>query len=202
VSDDAERARRQRDLALRDIVELERQVVDEEIPVAVAERLRQEYEVRAADAIRSLGTSSERKRPAGRRGPVIAYVIAAVVALVAVAVVLPGQLGERPAGGTVSGNEALAPPTRDLSTVTDEEMEQVVAANPDVVGMRLALVRRYVRGGGYVKAVSHLEILFRGQLNAQDRAGAVSLVDSLLERADLPAAERARLEAFRQAAPR
>lgn len=202
MSDDAERARWLRDQALRDIVELERQADEEEIPAVVAQRLRREYEVRAADAIRSLEASAARRRPAARRGPVVAYVLAAAVALFAVVVVLPGQLGERPTGGAVSGNEALAPPTRDLSTVTDEEMEQVIAANPAVVGMRLALVRRYVRSGGYDKAVSHLEILFRGPLNAQDRADAVSVVDTLLARADLAAPQRGRLETLKQAAPR
>jgi len=34
---------------------------------------------------------------------------------------------------------------RDLSQVTNEEMETVVAANPEVVPMRLALVERYLR---------------------------------------------------------
>ncbi len=47
---------------------------------------------------------------------------------------------------------------RDLSTVSTAEMEQVVAANPTVVGMRLALVERYLGAGDPAAANRHAGI--------------------------------------------
>ncbi|SDN17821.1 hypothetical protein SAMN04488074_13813 [Lentzea albidocapillata subsp. violacea] len=200
MTEDVERIEGRRDQALRDIVDLERQVDAGEIPPAVAQRLRDEYEAVAAAAIRQLESPATRRaRPRGRRGPVVAYVVAAVVALFAVVVLLPGQLGDRPAGGAVSGNEVLQQPSRDLSAVTDEEMEQVIAANPGVAGMRLALVRRYVGAGAYDKAAAHLEILLQRQPDDRDRASAMSVVDDVLRREAIPAAVRDRFTALKEA---
>ena len=43
-------------------------------------------------------------------------------------------------------------------------MEQVIAANPDVIGMRLALARRYFEAAEFSKALDHyFEILDREQ---------------------------------------
>ena len=202
MSDRPELLRRQRDQALRDIVELERQVDEGEIPSEAAERLRARYEASAAQAMSLLDSAADGKRPAKTRGPVTAYLVAAAAALFAVVVLLPDQLADRPEGGAVSGNEVLQQPTRDLSTVTDEEMEQVVAANPGGAGMRLALVRRYVGGGAFENAVSHLEVLAGQQLSARDRVAAESLMDEMAVRGDVPQALRDRLAAIRPAVPR
>lgn len=203
MSSDLERTEQQRDQALRDIVDLERQVDEGEIPPVVALRLRGEYEAVAAAAIRRLESPAARRpRTERRRGPVVAYVVAAVVALFAVVVLLPDQLGERPAGGTVSGNEVFQQPSRDLSAVTDEEMEQVIAANPGVAGRRLALVRRYVAAGAYEKAVAHLQILLQRQTDDPDRANAMSVVDDVLRSDGIPAAVRDRFTALKEAGPR
>ncbi|SMD25499.1 hypothetical protein [Lentzea albidocapillata] len=200
MTEDVERIEGRRDQALRDIVDLERQVDDGEIPPAAAQRLRDEYEAVAAAAIRQLESPSSRQpRAERRRGPVIAYVVAALGAFFAVVVLLPGQLGDRPAGGAVSGNEVLQQPSRELSAVTDEEMEQVISANPGVAGMRLALVRRYVGAGAYEKAVAHLEILLQQQTIDQDRASAMSVVDDVLRRDVIPAAVRDRFTALKEA---
>lgn len=102
------------------------------------------------------------------------YGLGALV-LVAAAVLLPGYVLDRPKGGFVTGNEALQSPgstqssgatggetpdavqqpVRDLSKVTDQEMEAVVAENPDVIGMRIALADRYTAKGRYDLAVVH-----------------------------------------------
>ncbi|WP_439659448.1 hypothetical protein ACSHWB_44940 [Lentzea sp. HUAS TT2] len=203
MSGEVERTEQQRDQALRDIVDLERQVEEGEIPPAVAQRLRDEYEAVAAAAIRRLESPTARRpRAEKRRGPVVAYVVAAVVALFAVVVLLPDQLGERPEGGAVSGNEVLQPPSRDLSAVTDDELEQVIAANPGVAGMRLALVRRYVGAGSYEKAAAHLQILLQRQTDGPDRANAMSVVDDVLRRDGIPVAVRDRFTALKEAGPR
>lgn len=52
----------------------------------------------------------------------------------------------------------------DLSDISNEEMETVVAANPEVVGMRLALARRYFEEGSFDLALDHyFEVLEREQ---------------------------------------
>ena len=43
----------------------------------------------------------------------------------------------------------------DLGSVTNEEMEAVVAENPTVVGMRAALARRYFQEGDFSNALGH-----------------------------------------------
>jgi hypothetical protein len=82
----------------------------------------------------------------------------AVVSLIAVAVLLvagtagvvlafTGHTSTRSASASASSNGVTPSTTqdgRDLSQVSNEEMESVVAANPDVVPMRLALVERYL----------------------------------------------------------
>jgi cytochrome c-type biogenesis protein CcmH/NrfG len=162
------RLRHLADQAVRDIVELDAQVAAGEISEADARPLRHRYESmagRALEALDALGTDGEappvaRSRP---RGWSLAYLLAGVVALVVAVVLLPTSVMQRPAGGFVTGNEAVqgaAPPLDPSATVTDEQLEQVVAANPDVVGMRLALADRYVAQGEYEPAMRHyLDVL-------------------------------------------
>lgn len=167
---DRPRLEQERDQALRDLVDLERQVAEGEIPGELAGRLRQQYERRAAEALALLETEADSPEPVsptprrGTRARWAAYAIAVAVALFA-AFLLPGYLGERPIGGAVTGNEALGSTApdgradttpRDLSTVTNEEMEAVVADNPEVIDMRLALAQRYLDEGEYVDAARHL----------------------------------------------
>lgn len=95
--------------------------------------------------------------------------LALLVAFGGVAVFAARSLSSRPEGGFVTGNAA-----RDLSTVTNQEMEEVLAANPDVVGMRLALANRYFEAGEFSSAVGHyLEVLDRqpGNPEALARVG-------------------------------
>lgn len=164
----------QRDQALRDIVDLQRQVDDREIRPDAAHRLREEYERSAAHAFEKLEAlpapeTEVQRSPGGVRasgGKIAAYLVAAAIAVFAVLVLLPQYVATRPDGGFVTGNEAVqqgpgsapspAPqPPRDLSTVTDAEMEAVLKANPNVVGMRLALATRYVEKGKYEQAAKH-----------------------------------------------
>lgn len=178
------RMEQQRDQALRDLLELEQQVRAGEVPPGPAAKLRRRYERAAAEALTLLdGTETVRSATPRRKFTwrAVVYGAGGLAALVALAVVLPPALQERPDGGFVTGNEVIqagpAPqPTssatgRDLSEVSNAEMEQVVAANPDVVGMRLALAERYRVQGEYTKAVPH----YREVLDRQpDNAGALA----------------------------
>ena len=51
----------------------------------------------------------------------------------------------------------------DLSEITTKEMESVVADNPDVVGMRLALARRYFEEGDFTRALDHYMIVLESE---------------------------------------
>ncbi|MCF6507803.1 tetratricopeptide repeat protein [Blastococcus sp. MG754426] len=161
-----------RDHALRDLEEIERQHAEGELTDADVARLRPRYEAEAAAAIRELdaperGLSPAAARVGGRavRARRAAYLVTLAAAVIAATVLLPQSVLDRPAGGFVTGNEldgnqpdAAAEPVpggRDLSTVTNSEMEAVVQANPDVVGMRLALARRYVEVGDLPSAMLH-----------------------------------------------
>lgn len=175
------RMEQQRDQALRDLLELEQQVRAGEVPPGPAAKLRRRYERAAAEALTLLdGTETVRSATPRRKFTwrAVVYGAGGLAALVALAVVLPPALQERPDGGFVTGNEVIqaspAPqPTssatgRDLSEVSDAEMEQVVAANPDVVGMRLALAERYRDQREYDNAVPHYrEVLEREPGNAE-----------------------------------
>jgi tetratricopeptide (TPR) repeat protein len=83
-----------------------------------------------------------------------------------VVISLAGAITDRPVGGFITGNELSAtrdtPPARD--DVPIEALEEVVAANPDVTGMRMALADRLFAEGRYPEAGEHyLEVLQRGQ---------------------------------------
>lgn len=157
-----------RDQVLRDIVELDRQVDAGEIPDVAANRLRVDYETSAAeilDALESVDASAEqggssRPRPAIVRRMV--YLAASLAVVLAVGAFLPQFVADRPENGFVSGNEVTqsqpAPGPRirpELSTVTDAEMEAVIARNPQIVGMRLVLAERYLEKRRYDKAAEH-----------------------------------------------
>lgn len=159
-----------RDQALRDLVDLDRQVTAGELPADVADRLRAEYERAAATALAGLSEDSETPAPTTTRPPRrtrwAVYALALAAAAFAAVVLLPTYVGERIAGGAVTGNEVFSTDApgadpqsqaapRDLTTVTDEEMEAVIAENPDVTDMRLALAHRYLNAADYKAAARH-----------------------------------------------
>lgn len=159
---DSQHLEERRDHALRDLLELDEQVARGELPESRASRLRAGYEAEAATILRALeraaeeeAASAEPARSARRRrsrGPVVATLATLAIAAGAVALV-SGASGDRPEGGFVTGNEVTA--GRDLADVTDEEMEAVVAENPDVVPMRLRLAHRYLDQGEWRQAFDH-----------------------------------------------
>lgn len=172
MNPDRDRLEELRDLALRDLVDVDRQVAAGELSSEDADELRRRYEHQALTALNGLRTLSNTAAPASAadgggarpRKPRAAVVTsrralyaAGIAVAVAAAFLVQRNMLDRPAGGLVTGNEVLqpAPGPRDLSKVTNEELEAVVAANPDVLGMRLALARRYLNEGRYDLAVVH-----------------------------------------------
>lgn len=166
-----ERLEQHRDAVLADIVELDQQVTDGEIPEQHAQRLRADYEAAVARALAALEQlpTEQPRRPRAATGTIArrtAYVATIAVAALAAGVLLPRYLAPRPDNGTVSGNVAQsqrgpatetkpASPPRDLSTVSNAQMEAVIARNPNVIGMRLALAERYLEDDNLDKAAEH-----------------------------------------------
>ncbi len=168
-----------RDQALRDLLDVEQQLQQGELTPGAAADLRHRYEVEAATAISAIaarskvgdgaqdatpGSSTTAARPRRPTGRLILYAVG-IAASVAVAVMVPTFVVNRPPAGLVTGievtqqdqaspNETPSAP-RDLASVSDAEMERIVEANPDVIGMRLALAGRYAAKGRIDLAVVH-----------------------------------------------
>lgn len=183
-----------RDQALRDMVELDRQVAAGEVDAAEAEGLRARYEQDAADAVQALRAPVPAPAPPRRRSRAtrLAYVTAGLAAAVAAGVLLPPAVRSRPPGGFVTGNEmgataaatpaATAPPAParmpNLADISDAELEAAVAANPDVAVMRLALANRYTDEGRYGEALVHYRRVLEldpGNAQATARTGWILL---------------------------
>jgi cytochrome c-type biogenesis protein CcmH/NrfG len=156
-----------RDQALADLKDLEAQVAAGEMTESMAEPLARRYEAEAIGAIGALDALDDSPEGGGgttrrRAWPVVvAFTAAIAVAFVA----LMSAVEPRPPGGFITGGVAadvVRDSAADLSRVTNDEMEALVAANPDVVGMRLALARRYVEAGDFSAALPHyFEVLDR-----------------------------------------
>ncbi len=95
-----------------------------------------------------------RLEPSRRRTALVAS--AAVLGLGSTAVLVVAGARERtPREPTALAAAPDEGPVRDLQAVTNEEMEQVIAQNPNVIGMRLALVERYLDDGDVESALRH-----------------------------------------------
>lgn len=101
---------------------------------------------------------------------------AAACGVLAVSVSAAARPSPNPAGGASATTTTMpASAGRDLATVTEAEMEEVVAANPQVVPMRLALVERYLRKGDREKADQHAAVALRLAEEPADRQRALKL---------------------------
>lgn len=198
MNPDRERLEELRDLALRDLIDVDRQVTRGELSAEDADGLRRQYKreaLAALDGMQTVAAGPEQILPAiqkpraalltGRR---VLYAAGIVIAVLA-AFLVQGDLLDRPPGGFVSGNEvSQSPPTTaDLTKVTDAELEAVVNANPEVLGMRLALARRYVAKGRYdLAAVHYKKVLQKEPKNpeALTNLGLVMLKVGLPEQAE------------------
>ncbi|MEX2419085.1 MAG: tetratricopeptide repeat protein [Acidimicrobiia bacterium] len=135
-----------RDRIVGDLRAIDGQIAVEELDEATGAELRRRSEVALADTLAAL-EKARAERPRGRSPQRIAIGLAAfTVAATAAVIGLAGAVNSSP---TTTGGGI------DLANVTNEELEEVVAANPDVVPMRLALARRYVEAGEFSAALPH-----------------------------------------------
>jgi len=161
----------------RDLAELAEQVDVGEIDEATADRLRSAYrsersalEDQLAMMQSKAPVAEEEAAPAqvGRsKGRAIAGTAIVSVAAIVVVVVAILSLQERTPAGEMSdgvATEVIEGQTSvDLASITADEMEAVVAQNPDIPGMRIALANRYLEEGNIPRALEHYEIALEQQ---------------------------------------
>ncbi len=171
-----DRELQQIELLTEELADLAAQVADGEIDVETADRLRSRYvseldaaiESRSSDADEGVTESGE---PAhGRRMSRRSIIGTAAVAIAIVVIGISAAISltsSSPSGVEGLVEDVFANEGRDLSEVSDEEMEAVVAANPDVIPMRLALARRYFEAGDFDKALDHYFVILEVERNPE-----------------------------------
>ncbi|GMQ94138.1 MAG: hypothetical protein BMS9Abin12_1622 [Acidimicrobiia bacterium] len=204
----SERIRQQIELLHEELEDIDEQVRVGDLDDATAAHVRERYEAELANLeVLSIPTDAqspdeEDEPPSdGRRrwlsGRTLVGVSAVVVAIVAIGFFGVRSLTDRRlvgadgvVGDVVKGQDAI-----DLESITDEQMEVVVAENPDIVPMRLALARRYFEAGQFDKALDHYFEVLNRERNPEALANvgwmtylsdrpdvAVSYVEAALER--------------------
>jgi tetratricopeptide (TPR) repeat protein len=182
--------RDQLDQVQRDLDEVGEQLDFGELDEATADRLRATYrserralETRIAELVSA--TDDAERSPDRRRA--IWGVAAVLAAFVVVTVVLLNTVEQRQPGELITGGVAsdVVAGNVDLDDVTNEEMEEVVAANPNIAPMRLALANRYFEAGEFDLALPHyMTVLDQDQDNPEALAS-VGWMTYLSGRADV-----------------
>jgi len=158
----------------RDLAEVDEQVESGELDEATADRLRAAYRTERAGLEEQLaageprpaadeaGREDDAPAPRSKSRAVVGTAILGV-AVIAVAVFAWSSLQDRTPAAEATDGVATAvlegQGARDLASISVEEMEGVVAQNPDVPAMRMALADRYLEAGNYSKALEHYMIV-------------------------------------------
>jgi len=164
----------------RDLAEIDEQVQLGELDDDTANRLRSAYrserssleeqlasiEASASDSDAAAEEDDVPAKQGRSRGRSIAGTAIVGAAVIAVAVIAVFSLQERTPAGEMSDGVATEVASEvlegqaavDLDSVTAEQMEVVVAQNPDIPGMRIALANRYLEEGSLEGALFHYEI--------------------------------------------
>lgn len=144
----------------RDLAEIAEQVEQGELDAETAEALRERYEAERSELLGRLADdatpgTSVADDVAGLSGARLLGIGAALIAVIAGALWLIAantrdqSAAEGVAEQVVTGEEV------NLDDITNEQMEAVIAQNPDVPGMRLALADRYFAEGDFTNALTH-----------------------------------------------
>ncbi len=173
----SDRTRQQIELLHEELEEIDEQVRVGDLDDTTGSVVRERYEAELA-ALEASSVSADTMPPddgdasrsaAPRRwlsGRTIVGVSAVVIAIVGIGFFGAQSLSDRRIVGAdgvvrdvVSGNGSI-----DLESVSEEQMEEIVAENPGIIPMRLALARRYFEAGQFDKALDHyFEVLNREQ---------------------------------------
>ena len=164
--------------ALKDLVEVERRRQAGEIDAETAEHLTKIYEAEVVAALEPepVTVATSRHLSLGRWDRMTGAMTLAgivVVACVAIVAVVVGHSDRGASGSVQSTVSTVAGGGRDLSTVTDDEMEAVIKQNPSITPMRLALIERYLKEGNLEKAKEHAQLALDNNPSESDRGKAL-----------------------------
>lgn len=181
----ADRNQEQIELVTEELEDVERQVAAGDLDEATADSLRTKYVAELDALVAARDGDPEPDGDPGLADPPISQGIQSVparlsppkggrlsgralfgTALVVVAVTAIGVFAVNSlTGPSTAGTEGVVSDVItgdgpiDLSNISNEEMESVVAQNPNVVGMRLALARRYFEDGDFDSALDHYMVI-------------------------------------------
>ena len=163
--------------ALKDLVEVERRRQAGEIDAETAEHLKKIYEAEVVAALEpEPSTVASSHVSLGRWDRMTGAMTLAgiiVVACVAIVAVVVGHSDRGSSGSVQSTVSTLPGGGRDLSTVSDDEMEAVIKQNPSITPMRLALIERYLKEGNLEKAKAHAQLALDNNPSQSDRGQAL-----------------------------
>ena len=174
----------------RDLAEVDEQVAAGELDSQTADELRATYRSersRIVDEIDELAAMPAGDVPPRDRKRALIGVGLLLVAFLVVTVALLHTVQQRDPGELVTGGIAsdVASGGVDLSQVSNEEMEDVVAANPNVPAMRLALARRYFEAGEFDDALDHYLVVLEQQPDDPEALASIGWMTFLSARADV-----------------
>ena len=167
-----------RALAERDIEGVLRQLTDGELDAETADRLIRGYreEIERLDlGEEQAGTDNRQEVEKASRSRRLIGTLTLVVMFAGVAITALYAVRSRD-GGFITGD--IGGPV-DLAEVTNEQMEAVIAANPDIpqiAAMRLSLADRYFDEGKFSTALPHYLGALDGALDAARRARGLARV--------------------------
>ena len=180
------------EIAKRDLAELAQQVEAGEIDEDTADTLRANYQAELDDVDARLGSSpvvgkaetaqkdaglddSATTQPRSARRAIIGSVI--VIAALSVAIFLAaGDINPETTTTVAAGSEAPGGLSIDPNSVSNEQLEEVVAQNPAINAMRLALADRYFEEENYTKALDHYLIIAENNPTPAEEGRALSRI--------------------------
>lgn len=133
-----------------DLADLDVQVAAGELDDETAGRLRETYE-RERLAILETPEGEPDESGTRHRGRVVVGTLLVLVAVAAAGIAVALSATDRGPGDLITGDV----PGVDLASITNEDLEEVVADFPEIVGMRLALADRYFNDGDFSSALGH-----------------------------------------------
>ena len=174
LSEEARRLNERRLHALRDLEELAEQVAIGELDEQTADRLRAGYQseleavelaLQGAEPVRPAEVSRAAEPAERSRGRAMTGAFLLIGAFTVV-ILLAAQTFRS------DGDPGPATPS-DVATVDGallEEMEDVVAAHPDNIGMRMALADLYFDQGEYGSAIDHYVVVLAGEMTVEEES--------------------------------
>jgi tetratricopeptide (TPR) repeat protein len=185
---DRDRLEERRELALRDLEELAEQVEAGEIDEETASSLRAGYQAELDDVTARLdampvkpkrttiGTdpTTDGRRPRSGRRAIVGSVL--VIAALSVAIFFAaGDINPEPTAPT-AGTASPGGLSVDPNAISNEQLEEVVAQNPGINAMRLALADRYFEEQNYSKALDHYLVIAENDPTPAEEGRALSRI--------------------------